>query len=157
MTWINVQYVLTVLLSVLSLDLLSSASFIYPSSFAGSVVSRPLLICLPALYAHSLPLWYFPAFWHFIFSFCLCLSRQENIKKTLWAPACCLRCLSAALQSWSSFLLASGHAARPLFVQLAVGLNRMSKKRQTCCDKPLPVSFVSESNHGTGQGSADEQ
>lgn len=39
----------------------------------------------------------------------------------------------------------------PLPIQSAVKLNRMSKSRQTCCDKPLPISFVSMSNCELGK------
>lgn len=87
-------------------------------------------------------------FSHFILSVCQSY-KSVGISKKAWAPACCLRCLNAALQSRNSFL--SGCAASPLFIQSAVGLNRMSKSRQTCCDKPLPVSFVGASNRELGK------
>ncbi len=96
-------------------DRISSPFLLIHLYFVRSVVSTRLLLILiglPVLHIYKFSLWNFPAFSHFFLSFCLCLSKQKDFKKPFRAPACCLRCLSAVVQSWNSFLPPSGHAAR---------------------------------------------
>lgn len=74
----------------------------------------------------------------------LSFSSRSHLKNPIWAPARCLRCLNAALQSWNCLLSHSScGAASPVFIQSAVRLDRVSKPGRTCRDKPLPVPFVS--------------